>query len=469
MPKLVDDVTIQNAYVQAIEIIENVGVRFESEVLREFFKERGARVEGDKVFIPLHLMEEALETTPKGDYSLPAQKRVVAATPFSNAPFILDDDTGAIRRCTIGDAIKMYQINETSPLYECANPACSDPVDNDAPDQFVAQIAMVLKYSDKYPNIGLRATGSTSQNGDVYGSARRAIRLVREFYDVWDEPVMTQGICPNPPLEYDHECLDNLCATIDEQQAISIFPCSLGYMTAPESIMGTVIHDFAMSLAGLAFIQLKSPGHPTSLSNFSTISNIQTLQPNYGSAECVFIQVIFYELCKFLSIPCAICGSYGDGTAVDYQAGMEALLTTMLPFSLTEIDEVWCYPGILAGFACGSFHKAILDEEMMRYSNRMLQGVEMTIDSKLPGLLAAGQEAGSFLVIGSMDTYRRDNYLTKIFNKWGIAHADNAEKTDLACKVQQVLERRIAAYQLPERSAAQKKLLQPYLPSQCQY
>jgi len=469
MRKLVDDVTIQNAYMQAIKIIENVGVRFESEVVREVFKKRGAQVEGDKVFLPHHLMEEALETTPKQDYSVPAQKRVVAATPFSNAPFILDDDTGAIRRCNVGDAIKMYQINETSSLYECANPGCADPVDNDAPDQFVSQIAMVLKYSDKYPNIGLRATSSTSRNGDVYGSARRAFRLVREFHDVWDEPVMTQGICPNPPLAYDKECLNNLCAAIDEQQAISIFPCSLGFMTGPESIMGNVIHDFAMSLVGLAFIQLKSPGHPTSLCDFSTISDIRTLQPNYGSAECVFIQVIFYELCKFLSIPCVICGSYGDGTAVDYQAGMEALLTTMLPFSLTDVNEVWCFPGILAGFACGSFHKAILDEEMMRYSNRMLHGVEMAVDSKLPGLLAAGQKAGNFLGIGSMKTYWRDNYLTKIFNKWGIAQADNAEKTNLAYKVQQVLESRIAAYQLPERSAAQKKLLQPYLPSQCQY
>jgi trimethylamine---corrinoid protein Co-methyltransferase len=469
MRKLVDVVTVQNAYMQALEIIENVGVRFESEVVRELFKKRGARVEGDKVFIPCHLMEETLETAPKQDYSVPAQKRVLAATPFSNAPFILEDHTGAIRRCNIGDAIKMYQINETSPLYECTNPGCADPVDNDAPDQFVAQVAMALKYSDKYPSIGLRATKSTSHNGDVYGSARRALRLVREFYEVWDQPVMTQGICPNPPLAYDRECLDNLCAAIDEGQAVSLFPCSLGYMSGPESIMGIVIHDFAMSLAGLAFIQLKSPGHPTSLCNFSTISNIQTLQPNYGSAECVFIQVIFYELCKYLSIPCVICGSYGDGTALDYQAGMEALLTTILPFSLTEVNEVWCYPGILAGFACGSFHKAILDEEMMRYSNRVLQGVEMTVASELLGLLADGQQAGSFLVIGSMDTYRRDNYLTKLFNKWGIAQAGNAEKTNLACKVQQVLERRMAAYQLPERSATQKKLLQPYLPSQCRY
>jgi trimethylamine---corrinoid protein Co-methyltransferase len=469
MRKFVDDVTIQNAYMQAIEIIENVGVRFESEAVRELFKKRGARVEGDQVFIPRHLAEEALESTPKQDYHLPPPKKVVAATPSSNAPFILDDDTGAIRRCNIADAVKMYQINETSSLYECTNPGCADPVDNDAPDQFVAQVAMALKYSDKYPSIGLRATKSTSHNGDVYGSARRALCLVREFYDVWDEPVMTQGICPNPPLAYDQECLDNLCAAIDEGQAISLFPCSLGYMTGPESIMGIVIHDFAMCLAGLAFIQLKSPGHPTSLSDFSTISNVQTMQPNYGSAEGVFIQVIFYELCKFLSIPCAICGSYGDGTAVDYQAGMEALLTTILPFSLTEVNEVWCYPGILAAFACGSFHKAILDEEMIRYSNRVLQGVEMSVDSELPGLLAAGQEAGSFLLIGSMAAYRRDNYLTKVFNKWGIAQAGNTEKTNLSHKVQQVLERRIAAYQLPERSAAQKKLLQPYLPSQCRY
>ncbi|MGB9793047.1 MAG: trimethylamine methyltransferase family protein, partial [Thermacetogeniaceae bacterium] len=163
------------------------------------------------------------------------------------------------------------------------------------------------------------------------------------------------------------------------------------------------------------------------------------------------------------------CGSYGDGIAVDYQAGMEALLTTILPFSLTEVNEVWCYPGILAGFACGSFHKAILDEEMIRYSNRMLQGVEMTIDPRLPELLAAGQETRNFLSIGSMDTYRRNNYLTRIFDKRGIAQRGNAEKNDLTFKVQQALESRIAAYQLPERSAEQKKLLQPYLPSQCQY
>lgn len=59
--------------------------------------------------------------------------------------------------------------------------------------------------------------------------------------------------------------------------------------------------------------------------------------------------------------------------------------------------------------------------------------------------------------------------MTKIFNKFGIGQADNAEKTNLAYTVQQVLDSRIADYQLPERTVAQMKLLQANLPSQCQY
>ena len=469
MQKYLDEATIQNALDQAIEILEHVGIIFESETVRDYFIKRGAPVEGDKVFIPRLMLEEALEANPKMDYSLPVQKKVVAANAFCNAPFILDDKTSTIRRCTIADAIKLYQVGETSSLYECSNPGCADPLDNDAPDKFIAQVAMALKYSAKNLSLGLRATGSNAKNGDVYGSARRAFRLVREFYDIWDKPVMTQSICPNPPLAYDRESLDNLSAAIDEQQGISIVPCSLGYMTGPESIMGLVIHDFAMSLAGLVFIQLKSPGHPTSFSDASSITNIQALQPNYGSVEAVFIQIIFYELCKALKLPCVICGSYGDGTAVDYQAGMEALLTTMLPFSLTELNEVWCYPGLMAGFACGSFHKAILDEETINYANRMLQGVELSIEPLLLQQLVEGRDAGSFLGIGSMDSYRRDNYLTKIFNKRGIAQANATDSNSLAQQVEQVLADRIAAYQLPERSAAQRRLLQPYLPSLCRY
>lgn len=469
MNEFANKTKIENAYEQVLTVLEKVGIRFESRIVRELFEKQGATVKEDMVLFSRELIERVLASTPKQDYAPAAQKRVVAATPFSNAPFLVDDETGKIRRCNLNDAVKLYQINETSELYECTNPGCADPIGNDAPDQFVAQMAMALKYSEKYPSIGLRATGSNAKDGNVYQSARTAFRLVREFYDTWDEPVMTQGICPNPPMTYDQESLANLDAAIDEGQAISIFPCSLSFMTGPESIMSLVIHDFALSLAGLAYIQLKSPGHSASICEFSTMSDIKTLQPAYGTPEGIFTQVIFYELAKYLKIPCVICGSYGDGTSVDYQAGVEALLTMMLPFQLTEVDEIWCYPGILSGFACGSFRKALLDEETMRYTNRVLRGLDMTIEPNLPEHLAAGLAAGSFLGVGSMEAYRRDHYLTGVFNKQGIAMANTESKAELLDTVDKSINKRISAYEPPKRDERQIKLLQPHLPSLCKF
>lgn len=476
MRSCIDNGTIQSALAQAFEIVEHAGVIFENEGGGERFNamvRRGARVEGDRIHFPGRLLEEALSTTPKTDYSAPARQRVFAANPFGNAPFILDDETGEIRRCTIDDAVKLYQVGETSSLYEFANPGCTDPVDNDGPDPFIAQVAMALKYSAKYPAIGLRATEGSAGTGDIYSSARRAFRLVREFRDCWDTPVMTQSVCPNPPLAYDRECLDNLRAAIDERQAVSIVPCSLGFMTAPESIMGLVVHDIAMCLAGLAYIQLIAPGHPVSFCSSSTISNIRTMQPNFGSAEAVFIQGGFYELCRTLGLPCVVSGTCSDSTAVDYQAGMESALTTMLPFSVTELNEVCCYPGLMAGFACGSFHKAILDEETIVCANRMLQGVDPAIDDQLREKISEARESGSFLYAGSMETYRRDNYLAGVFDKNGIAGAGAGAGTEaaghLTRQVENIMAERIAAYERPERTAAQKKLLQEFLPSRCRY
>ncbi len=469
MKKYMQHDALQNLYAQSLEVLETVGVRFENQADREMFLRHGGILDGDTVKIPSKLVEEAIRTVPKREGRHDAGKRVVAATPFSNAPFVLDDETGIPRLCNLEDAIRFYQINETSSLYQCTNPGCADPIDNDGGDRFVSQIAMALKYSNKYPSIGLRATASTALNGDVYGSARRACRLVREFYDTWDVPVMTQSICPNSPLCYDRECLDNLRAAIEEGQKISISTCSIGFMTAPESIMGVVAHDFALALAGLTYIQLKSPGHPTSFSESSSISNIRTLQPNYGSPESVFLQVIFYELSDMLGIPCSVSGGYGDGTRVDYQAGLEAMLTAMMPFTLTELDEVWCSPGILSGFACGSFHKAILDEEMMRLANRMLQGDPPAPEPRLAEILESGIKRGSFLGVGRMSTYHKDNYMSQVFNKWGLSQSENSMKSDLSCIVQDLLEKRVESYALPDRTDAQEKILQPHLPTRCRY
>jgi len=469
-PALLDRETIASIIEQAVDILADIGVAFETDSARDLFKKHGAAVHGKRVKIPASLLEQALNSLPKATGTLAGKKRVAASSPFGNAPMIQDINTGQFRRGTIADAVTMYQLAETSDLYASANPGVADPQGNDSEDPFLGQIAMMLKYSDRRPAIGLRATRSNTTHGDVRFSAKKAIHLIKEIRETDTLPVMAQGICPMAPLSYDEECLMNLEALVEESQGITMIPCTLTFMTGPESLMGTVIHDIAISLAGIVYVQLLKPGTGMGLSTSSTMTDLKTLQPSYGSPEYLYAQIMFYEVCRHLQIDCVLSGCLSDSRENDYQSGFESCMTALAPFSLTNVQEVFCSPGHMASFSGAGFTKMILDEEMIINCNRLLQGLDLSMDPSLKDKLKRSLDTGSFLSIGSAALYRKEQRVTRIFDKTGIQTEQPAsQKTLVADNVARAIETRCAAYVLPDRSKAQKNLLQKYLPTPCKY
>lgn len=214
--QLISRETIESIYEKAADILTTVGVEFEMDSALELFKNNGAKIEEKRVFISSSLLKAALDSLPRVKYIPKNNKRLVAATPFSNAPMIRDDITCEFRRGNIQDAIKMYQLAETCDLYESINPGVSEPEGNDSEDPYIGQIAMMLKYSDKFPNICFRATKTNTKNSDVYTSAKRAIQLIKEIKGDDSTPVMGQGISLNAPLSYDEESLLNLKVLVEE-------------------------------------------------------------------------------------------------------------------------------------------------------------------------------------------------------------------------------------------------------------
>jgi len=467
--ELLNKETIETIYEKATDILATVGVEFETDSALELLKKNGAKVEGKRVFISRSLLTTALDSLPKVKYIPTHKKRLVAASPFSNAPMIIDDITEKIRRGNIQDAIKMYQLAETCDLYESINPGVVDPEDNDSEDQYIGQIAMMLKYSDKFPNLSLRATKSNTKNSDIYNSAKKAIQLIKEIKGDDSTPVMGQGICPMAPLSYDEESLINLTVLVEEKQDITIFPCTLSFMTGPESLLGIVIHDIAICLAGMVYVQLLKPGIGVSFSNFSTMTDMRSLQPVYGSPEFLHVQIMFYEVCLHFEMNCVLGGCLADGTRNDYQGGFESCFTSIAPYYMTRVEEIWCYPGLMAAFAGGSFKKMILDEELIINCNRTLQGLNLSFDPLLKEKLAESLETKSFLTIGSPAIYRNEQRVTNIFDKKGINPNNDSSEITVDVNVSKELEKRCEVYVLPDRSKAQINQLQKYLPTQCKY
>ena len=467
--ELLNRETIESIYEKATDILTTVGVEFEIDSALKLFKKNGARVEGKRVFISPSLLKTALDSLPKVKYTPTHNKRIAAASPFSNAPMIIDDVTGKIQRGNIQDAIKMYQLAETCDLYESINPGVVDPEDNDSEDQYIGQIAMMLKYSDKFPNLSFRATKSNTKNRDVYTSAKKAIQLIKEIKGNDSSPVMGQGISPMAPLSYDEESLINLTVLAEEEQDITIFPCTLSFMTGPESLLGIVVHDIAICLAGVVYVQLLKPGIGVSFSNFSTMTDMRSLQPVYGSPEFLHVQIMFYEVCLHFEMNCVLGGCLSDGTRNDYQSGFESCFTSIAPYYMTRVEEIWCYPGLMAAFAGGSFKKMILDEELIINCNRTLQSLDLSFDPMLKEKLAESLETKSFLTIGSPAIYRKEQRVSNIFDKNGIDTNNLSSEIPVDVNVSKEIEKRCAAYILPDRSKAQIKQLQKYLPTQCKY
>jgi len=456
-------VQIENVYDQALSILERIGVGFGTEKSLLAFTKHGFKVDGNRVYMTRSQVQKYLALMPKYVYQTVEKRLVRAGTPFLNAPMLYNDETKKFQRPTLKDAVKAHILAETSELYEFANPGLIDPVDLHADDIYASQIAMTLRYTSKPLNIGIRATINCTKDGNVYASAKRTLKMVRDFYGRGDEVVCYQGICPFAPLAYDVESLENLDALIEEKQGITIFPCTLSYLTGPESVMGLVVHDVALCLAGIVYVQMFSPGTDVPMCCFSPMIDIRTMQPSFGSPEYLHTQIIFYEVCRFLGISCTVCGITCDNLDVDFQGGMESVLTGALPFALTDLNEIWCYPGSMAAFAGASFEKLIFDEDVIRVLNRTLNQ-QYEFDHDLIEKLAEANEACSFLHIGDVQKYRQDRYLSDVFVRKGIISGAETNQAEIAHAAKQEIERRVASYSEPDLTREQLEILRPYLP-----
>ena len=62
--KYISKEDIEKIHAHTLTILKKVGVKFEHEEALSVFKEHGARIEGDQVYIEEKMLEEALETVP---------------------------------------------------------------------------------------------------------------------------------------------------------------------------------------------------------------------------------------------------------------------------------------------------------------------------------------------------------------------------------------------------------------------
>lgn len=468
---------IELMHENVLRVCGEVGVKFEDEEALEIFREHGAKIDGDLVFLDEALITKALSTVPESfEIVGPSSKLEIGIgkdliiAPTNGCPKLEDWDH-TYRPVNSDDLVDFYKIINSSDVYGISSQVAADiPGFEDCPtESALAQMAMMAKYSTKPMYNILGITPHNYKCGTAKEGARACIQLIKQYMDNFDDYVCYSGMCVLPPLTVGWDAVQHYMAFAEENQPITITTCSMTAMTAPPSLMGSIVSDFANMLAVAVLIQLKNPGLPVILSPFSSIADLREVRLMTGAPEFLLIMLGHLALGDYYRIPVRCSGSLADGNTFDYQAGVESTLGA-LAIALTNGCILPHASGDLSNFNLLSFPKFMMDEEMLRYMKRLRQGVMISEKKANFDLIKKVGPRGVYLTGRTPKDYRQETYLTTpVFNRGTSTPEGIAATPPIEERAYKVFKERIENYQLPDMTKTQRDLLNKHLPKKYQF
>ena len=327
------------------------------------------------------------------------------------------------------------------------------------------QVALCLKYSGK-PTYGNVVNSLNVKKQNLKEAAKDIAKLYKEFYDIWDRPVLLTNCCALSPLGYSYEVLDNIMGLVEEGQPVTIITCSMTNLTAPAGLMGSVIQDNATILAGIVLTQLINPGVGVIYGTVSSPTDMRKTAIAIGSPEAQLIQMATVALGRYYGLPVRSGVGGTDSMKPDYQAGVETM-SSLLTTYLGKTDFALNSAGILQSYAVGSYEKFVLDEEVNRILIRLNKGIAIS-DIKASKVFEEIKKAGplgNYLSGRTPKEYREEHHLSGIFNKTaGDPTEIFNEVGDIRERAAKMVEDRVASYKAPDLTKKQQEILNRYLP-----
>jgi trimethylamine--corrinoid protein Co-methyltransferase len=379
----------------ALRALETVGFFVENEEALALLRDRGLRVEGQRVFAGEEVVRAAVATAP-GRFTvfdrdgLPVMDLgddTVHFDPGSAAIWFLDPVTG---RRTAGTADLAHLAWVTEACHHIAGQS-TGLVPGDVPEAMGDRWRLY---------VGLL----NSRKPVVTGTFRRdAFRVMKEMLaaarggeaELAEKPLAIFDCCPTPPLKWSDLTCQALLDCARSGIPAELVSMPLAGATAPVTLREMVVQHCAESLSGVLIHQLASPGAPIVFGGSPSAFDMRHGTTPMGAIETMMVDVGYAQVGKHLGLPTHAYMALSDAKGTDYQAGLESGLGAALA-ALAGINVV-SGPGMLDFESCQSLEKLVLDNEACGMALRLVRGVSHGSAGDAVELLRQLVDAGSLL------------------------------------------------------------------------
>ena len=404
--RVLSDDQVEAIHRAALKLLAEQGMRVLNGRAIEYFRQAGAKVEGQMVFPDPGLVEERLGTAPN-TFTIAARNRAkdlrfggndMVFSSVGGPAYVMDLDRGR-RDGTLQDMQDFLRLCQSLNVIQQESGGPLEPMDLPAATRHLDLYLSQCTLLDKSWNLNALGTERTMD-----GLHMAAILMGWSLNDLARQPMMMGVINTNSPRQLDDPMSQGLIALAEHGQVAIVTPFTLAGAMAPVSLAGALVLQHAEAMFGITLTQIVRPGVPVMYGGFTSNVDMKTGAPAFGTPEYAKAAQASGQLARRIGVPFRSSNTTA-ANAIDAQAAYESMMSLwgclMGGAHLVIHGAGWMHGGLTA-----SFEKLILDAEMLGMMQAYFQPIPVTDESlSLDAIVEAGVGGHFFGTAQTMAQY----------------------------------------------------------------
>jgi len=451
-------------HASSMKVLEQTGVVFNDNGALQLFKNKGFKIDGEKVYFHEKDVLTALDSAPSSfelharnpEKSLFIGNDSWACVPTYGAPFMMSRE-GKQRRGIMQDYNNICKLVQTSEHINMNGYKLVEPSDVAPETAYLDMLLSNIILCDK-PFMGSTDTAEAADDsmemaGIVFGGRER----------LKEKPVIAGLINSLSPLQFAQEMAGSILVYARYHQPLIIANMIMAGASGPLGLPGLLTLMNAEILAGLILAQLAGPGTPVIYGSTSCPMNMKTGAATIGSPETYIINSATAQLAKFYNLPCRTGGSLTDSLIPDAQALAEGALC--LSTSIRAGADIVLHACGMVGTYIGiNLEKWIIDEELCGMVRSMMTPLEINEKSIDLGAITSIGAGGNYLTHpATLANCRTAFYENSLYNKSDHSKwtANGSKRVDEVAAA--TLLKRLSEYEKPPIDAGVESALSDFI------
>ncbi len=448
----------------AFRILEEVGMDILHEEARVMLKHAGADVEpdGDRVRFDRGLIAEALAKAPS-QFTLEARNPArslriggnrIAFGSVASAPNA-SDIAGGRRSGNHSDYRNFLRLGQMLNIVHFFGGYPVEPVDLHPSTRHLDCIRDFVMLTDKVYH-------AYALGRERIADALEITRLAHSTDELATATRLFTIINTSSPLRLDGVMIDGAFEMARNNQLCVITPFTLSGAMSPVTLAGALAQQHAEAIAGMALLQLHTPGCPVAYGGFTSNVDMKSGAPAFGTPENARAALIGGQLARKVGVPYR-SSNVNASNCVDAQATYESQMSLWAAVQ-GHANLLMHGAGWIEGGLCASFEKMIIDAEMLQAMAEFLR--PLTVDDASLGLEAikdVGPGGHFFGTSHTLERYESAFYAPLVsdwnnFENW----QDNGSK-DATLRAHEIYRRMLDAYQPPAIDVAAAEAIDDFV------